>query len=316
MANARQKSRASRPSSASTRTKTRGENTRKREPKSEPSMSAKSRSSTSALERADAALRSKPKEPSKKLRKQEEKGNKLIKEDKKRKRPRRPKTEEDQDEKARRKPRKSKRGSGKPTIADDIEAALRESNEGGDLDDAAVQALSKFRNDFNALREVMDPSQSENFRLDKAAGLFSRASLGMILDLIPHAEEAYRTTKKESAAYALVALLNQARELQGDVKVNDDTEGKIRAIQSIYSNAFSLMADALLRENHELISNISNEINKPAHVRIVRNGTKQMLLSLGKYVDELRKRTSLQMAAYIEGDPDYLNAGKKVEKED
>jgi type VI protein secretion system component VasK len=187
-----------------------------------------------------------------------------------------------------------------------VKHEFEEALESGD-DDATIQALSTFRNDFTKLREQMNPDAHDSFRVENSSYLFYRANLGMIMDILPLAEEAYRSSKKESAAYAMAALINLGRDLHNDLKMNEDVDGKAVVMTTLITQGFMRVADLLLREQHELLKRITAIVIKPSLTRSIKAEINTSIVSIAKAMDSTSQLLGMQMSEYMRGNPNYLN---------
>ena len=176
-----------------------------------------------------------------------------------------------------------------------------------DNDEDAIQALSTFRNDFTKLREQMNPDAQDSFRVENSSYLFYRANLGMIMDILPIAEETYRSSKKESAAYAMAALINLGRDLHNDLKMNEDVDGKAMVISSIITQGFMRVADLLLREQHDLLKRIAAIVIKSSLTRPIKTEINTSIVSVAKAMDSTSQLVGMQASEYLRGNPNYLN---------
>lgn len=168
------------------------------------------------------------------------------------------------------------------------------------------ELISSFEQDFSKLREMLSP-ENEMLRIDQASALFYRASLAMIMDLMPIAEDTYRKSKKESAAYALNALLNQARDLNSDVKMNEDVNGQVLIMNTLIHTNFTRIADLMLRERHSFSTKIDTLISKPAVRKSIKSELDSTIKSFIKGTNSLQKLLTMQIEAYLQGDPNYIN---------
>lgn len=228
--------------------------------------------------------------------------------------------DEEQDSAKGRSKSKKKRGasqdtkvlrSGKQFVEDLINEV--EDTQAREMDEAATRALSKFHQDFSQLRAALAPEHQDTFRVEASSLLFYKASLGMIMDLIPIAEDAYRTSKKESAAYAVAAMVNLGRELNTDIKMADDISSKTLILNSVLGNGFKMIADTLIREQQALLSRLDSQITKSRHKVAIKSETNDMIRSLGRAITSVSELTKAQMEAFLMGDPNYLNPGAPIE---
>lgn len=214
---------------------------------------------------------------------------------------------EDEDE-APRSRNKGKKRRGKDEFIDNTYEAMQqelteilESEASG-----SKKVSSKFKKSFKQFQEKLDPNNPD-FRIEQSSNHFNRSTLEMLVDLIPIAEENFRQTKKETAAYALVALVKQVEDVQNSIRMNDDVEGRIAVIHSLVQAAFVRLADILIRSKfdmHQAVDELISDAKKRQHIR---HALDNMVQSMGKPLEEYKKHLQTQIALYMTGDPSYLN---------
>jgi len=97
--------------------------------------------------------------------------------------------------------------------------------------------------------------------VDKAIGHFQKQMLDAVTRIIPIAEKQYRRNPTQSYAYALNALVSQARELASDLQNTGDRQ-KLAATLSreILMPAFRAVAQILVDEHHSLRRRLDEKI--------------------------------------------------------
>ena len=171
--------------------------------------------------------------------------------------------------------------------------------EGGEI------ILSTFSQDFEELRSKVSPD-NDQFRPDQMSAQFSRAALSMILQLLPIAEHNYRLTKKDQAAYVISSLVNQARDLNNDVKMSEDLHGQTVEITRLTDVTFTRIADLLLQERYALQTRLKAFVPTSKKASVDKE-IDAMITSLSKACDGLKGVLNLQVSGYILGDPNYIN---------
>lgn len=168
------------------------------------------------------------------------------------------------------------------------------------LDEQDALEANRFEKEFRKLRKKTSAS-NDNFNAESLNRLMLRAMLTMVLDVIPIAEEAYRKSKKESAAYALNSLLNQARELSLDLKLAKDVSGQAEFIQSkVLTPVFTSFTQLLIQEIFALKNTVDteaqNKVGKPIKAQIDK-----MARSLGKYQTEMIAKIGQDIESFLNG---------------
>lgn len=154
---------------------------------------------------------------------------------------------------------------------------------------------------FEALyKDVTDVTKE--FRPEKVAVSMQRACFGMVLSMIPVAQQAYAKSKRESAAYALNAFINQARELSTDLKINTEVDGQVENVIKILRSVFLQLGQSLLSEISTIKTRVDTEISESTRRRAVKKVVDDAALSYGKYLSETQDSLIQRVAAYMSGD--------------
>lgn len=102
---------------------------------------------------------------------------------------------------------------------------------------------------------------------DNAIDNANRALLRATLDLIPIAEGRYRDDSRQSNAYALNTLINQARELIADIQASDDKSVVTdRIVYDIIKPTMMTFAQFLIDGNYQLKRELADNL-KPDRVK-------------------------------------------------
>lgn len=184
--------------------------------------------------------------------------------------------------------------------------------EGALESDDTSELESVFLRDYGKIKKMLDPDNA-TFRIDQVTSSFFRASLSTILDLLPIAEIAYRKHQKESAAYALTALINQARDLTNDVKMGDDVDGQIMMMQQLVKQSYRGLLQLFLQEKYALQEKLMPLSTSPGVRRAMRDEVDAMVRSFGKAMTEYETLTADRISAFMAGDPNYMNPRVQVD---
>lgn len=169
-----------------------------------------------------------------------------------------------------------------------------------EVDENFQNNKDRFQKEFKKLRKRTGAA-NEHFNAEAVNRMMLRAMLTMVLDVIPIAEEAYRKTKKENAAYALNALLNQARELSLDLKLAKDTTGQVEFIERhVLTPVFTSFAQLLIQEMYALKATIDTEVPAKAGKR-VKSKVDDMVRSLGQFQSGMIEKISSDIHGYLSG---------------
>lgn len=204
---------------------------------------------------------------------------------------------------------KKKRGKSSKSAFDMIRGALPEEEAelvGNLIDDADVDAedikVSLFEKAFSTLHEDAS-NPNADFRSDGAAKNMQRASLALVLSLIPEAEINYRKSGKQTDAYALNAFIDQARELANDLRMMNDADNQSEFIlRRILMPMFLNLGQVLISEITGVKAIVDTEVRDNHASKQVKRSVDQMALSLGKFLTEMQGGIGAQIAAYLAGD--------------
>ena len=189
-------------------------------------------------------------------------------------------------------------------LAKKVEQSLEDIEDGEDIPE------SVFKKAFAELRKTLG-TENTDISVDIASSAFQRSSLLMLTDLVPLAEEAYRKTKKESAAYALTALLNQIREVNNDLRVVEDVESKALNLRKVIDSSFLGVAQLILQEKYELQNKINALTNDSRIRKAVRSEIDSMVNSMAEGLQQHSNLCSDRIRAYLLGQSDYMNPYKE-----
>ena len=161
---------------------------------------------------------------------------------------------------------------------------------------------SFFQKAFSTLQEDAS-SPNADFRTDSAAKNMQRAKLALILSLIPVAELTYLKDPKQSSAYALMSFMDQARQLTEDLRTISDADGQSDFItRRIVAPAFLNAGQVLLTEVTAYKGSIDTEVRDPHTSKMLKRALDATAISFAKYLTEMQRSLSAQVAAYLQGD--------------
>lgn len=187
-------------------------------------------------------------------------------------------------------------------------AGMIEEEDGGEK-----QPPSTFSKHFAAVKSQLD--KGEDVPIEVQSEAFFRATRAMAIDLMPIAEGSYRKTQKEGAMYALVALANKVGELQNDLRMSEDIDGKVATINSLlYSNVVRV-ANMLVQEKYTLQNSIDGIVRDTAQRKALRKEIDETIMSFIAAMEEHRKLLEMQVRAFLSGEPNYLNPMAAAEEE-
>lgn len=167
-------------------------------------------------------------------------------------------------------------------------------------------ASDRFAREFKKLRKkagaTNDHFNAENLNIEML-----RAMLVMMLDIIPLAEQVFRKSKKESSAYALNALVNQARELSVDLRMAKDVEGQSLFIKdSILNPIFKVFAQHLIQEMIFLKNDVDTHVSSRKEGKRIKESLDKTTRSLGSFLTESVTKIHANIDDYLAGNMDKL----------
>lgn len=169
----------------------------------------------------------------------------------------------------------------------------------------------RFAKEFKKLRKKVGAG-NDHFNAENANTEMLRAMLTMMLDIIPLAEQTFRKSKKESSAYALNALVNQARELSTDLRMSKDVEGQALFIKDlIITPIFKVFAQQLISETLNVKNTVDTHVSNPKRARKVKEDVDKMARNLGKFLTESVTKMYADVDNYLAGNMDRLIPQKK-----
>lgn len=191
----------------------------------------------------------------------------------------------------------------------------RDHGEGFPGSDGIEAEVSIFEEEMEAIREMVS-AKSDDFNAEAANKMLLRSMLMTVLDIIPIAERAFRATSKENAAYAVNALINQAREISTDLKMAGDVENQSRFIkESIIDPMYKAIAQNMLQELLSLKSVIDTELsNKPKTAKTIKRSVDSTLRTIGMFMTQSSEKISSDIESYLAGDMSAIGSSGKKRK--
>lgn len=169
----------------------------------------------------------------------------------------------------------------------------------------------RFAKEFKKLRKKVGAS-NDHFNAENTNAEMLRAMLTMMLDIIPLAEQTFRKSKKESSAYALNALVNQARELSTDLRMAKDVEGQAAFIKDMIINPiFKVFAQQLITQMLNVKNTVDTHVSNPKRARKVKEHVDKMGRELGKFLTESVVKMHSDIDNYLAGNMNQLIPQKK-----
>ena len=122
---------------------------------------------------------------------------------------------------------------------------------------------------------------------DSAILKTQRSLLNMLIEMIPIAENTYRTYGTQSAAYAMNALVSQVRELMQDIVSSQDRQlAADNIIATIINPNMLSFAQFILDNNHQLIKEVT-ELVPVERAKDVQNIVNKSSRNVGIYIQTM-----------------------------
>lgn len=160
------------------------------------------------------------------------------------------------------------------------------------------RAVAVFKREYTSIRRMLGV-EAEDFQHDKAMQSFHRATLVMLNDLIPIAEEEYRKDRRQGNANTLSTLVSQAREVMNDLRAVQDAENQVEHIcDVILRNGLKLLVTNLGTELFEVRTKMG-EILDSKKFRSVNALLTDLVTSHGKFLHEVDAKSRSEIEAYL-----------------
>lgn len=141
------------------------------------------------------------------------------------------------------------------------------------------RVLSMFGQDTVKIQELLTARDNDN-AIDAA----NRAMLSFLLDLIPIAESRYREDSRQSNAYALGHLVDQARSLISDIQAAGDRSIVTdKVIYDIIQPTMMTLGQFLIDTNYQIKREITDYM-QPDKVRLAHNAIDVASKESAKYI--------------------------------
>lgn len=199
-------------------------------------------------------------------------------------------------------------------LEDDLRDTIDSIVTGEDTEDAPDN-VDRFAKEFRKMRKKVGAS-NDHFNAENVNQQMLRSMLAMVLDIIPLAERAYRKTRKENAAYALNALLEQAKNLSTDLRMAKDVEQQAEFIKGrVLNPVLMAFANMLVQETLAIKSSVDTHVSNRKEGKRVKLEIDRATLSLGKYLTEAITKMTSDIDSYLSGDMEKLMPTPKKRKE-
>lgn len=186
-----------------------------------------------------------------------------------------------------------------------IQQSLEDTEDGEDV------SLSVFEDAFKELKKTLSAGNAD-INLDMSTPAFLRATLLTLTDLIPIAERTFRKTHKETSAYAFTALINQAREIQNDLRITEDLDSKLLIIHQIIDATIRGIAQSVMTEKFAFQSRFNTLTNDLTIRKAMRKETDAMVSELASTLESHKFLLSDRIRAFMNGNPNYMNPNAEV----
>lgn len=161
------------------------------------------------------------------------------------------------------------------------------------------EVVSSFQKDYGKLKKMIGV-EAKDFQSDKANMAMLRSLLTMVIELIPLAEKNYRNYPSERGAYAIVALVNLARETANDIRNAQDLAQQVEYILSeIINPGLKQIVNQVINETYYIkkemkLLSISN-MNKKAIIKLIN----QLIKNQGSFIVETSKAIENRLKEYL-----------------
>ena len=177
--------------------------------------------------------------------------------------------------------------------------------------------ISRFQREMGSVRKLISNKNEDDLNTEILNKMMLRSMLAMTLDVIPFAEKAFRNTMKENAAYALIALIKEAKETSTELNLIGNVENQSSFIkESIITPLFNAMAQHFLQEMLSMKSTIDTELsNKPKTGKRIKRQLDEVMKSIGMFMTQSNDKIAENVHLYLSGQmSDVLNPAPKKRK--
>jgi len=183
--------------------------------------------------------------------------------------------------------------------------------------DGIESEVSRFQKEMKTVRKIVSNKNDDDINTEVLNKLMLRSMLAMTLDVLPLAEKAFRSSMKENAAYALIALIKEAKEISTELNMIGNVENQSSFIkESIVTPLFNAMAQHFLQEMLSMKSNIDTELaNKPKTGRRLKRQLDEVMKAIGMFMTQSNDKIAENIHLYLSGQmADILGPSTKKRK--
>jgi len=177
--------------------------------------------------------------------------------------------------------------------------------------------MSRFQKEMGSVRKLISNKNEDDLNTEVLNKMMLRSMLAMTLDVIPLAEKAFRGTMKENAAYALIALIKEAKEISTELNMIGNVENQSAFIKdSIITPLFNAMAQHFLQEMLSMKSTIDTELaGKPKTGKRLKRQLDEIMKSIGMFMTQSNDKIAESVHLYLSGQmADILSPSTKKRK--
>lgn len=194
----------------------------------------------------------------------------------------------------------------------ELETVLRDSTFAPNILDEEV---SRFQKELKTVRKHISNTSEIELNTEKLNKMMLRSMLTMILDVIPLAEKAFRASAKENAAYALIALVKEAKEIHSELNMIGNVENQSEFIRnSIITPLFNSMAQLFIHEMLSLKASIDTEVGNPKAGKKVKKHVDEVMKSIGLFMTQSNEKISENIHSYLSGNMSEFSDTPKKKK--
>jgi hypothetical protein len=177
-----------------------------------------------------------------------------------------------------------------------------------------AKAISRFQKEFKALRKQVG-SKGRDYRSDVMAQSMLRAQLAMVLDLLPTAEKQYKMQRNEQAAYALLALVNSARDISSDIRNFTDFESQADYISSTIVNPMLILCTQQMITMTEKVKTDLEALKMSSKdMKKAKESLDTSLRDMAKYMEMAGTASAEKIKKYLMGEAEGPSTGGKRRK--
>lgn len=126
---------------------------------------------------------------------------------------------------------------------------------------------------------------------DKDSLIMLGALFGIVMNMIPQAEEQYYKFGNERAAYAFNALVSQAREISNDIRMVSDLTQQADRVFQLFLIGYRKYAEALVDDTYRLKKEIASLIKSKSLRKKVEDAIQQFTLKQADRMEAVLSET-------------------------